>query len=524
VTDYVNPVLSGMFPDPSVCRVGDTFYLANSSFEYFPALPLHSSTDLVGWTPIGHAIDRGDQLDLSSVADSGGLFAPTIRHHDGVFYLVCTLVTGSRERSFLITATDPAGAWSDPVWIDEARGIDPTLFFHDGRVWWAGCRVARPGAWPGQTEIWLRELDLESGTLVGEEFILWNGALNGAVWAEGPHLYERGGWFYLVAAEGGTSGDHAVSVARSRSVSGPYEGNPRNPILTHRHLGRDFSVQNVGHADLVEAADGSWWALALGVRSEHGFHLRGRETFLAPVAWEQDWPVINPGVGRLSEASAPGLAGGPISAGVLEDFRDSRTVGGHWLSPRGPATWATPTPEGLTIAQTADDLGSGGRPAFLGYRLQHARAVVSIRFLPPPPGVTAGLALVQSSAFQVRLAVCARADGWTVEAIQRVSGVDHSLGSTALDVPALPAPIELTAEFDALTIRLLASAGAEPQLLAEADARDLSTERAGGFVGVVVGPFATGLPGTSITMTSFEYRPVSAFAANARPAALDIPC
>nr|WP_241986675.1 family 43 glycosylhydrolase [Cryobacterium fucosi] len=177
-----------MHPDPSVCRVEDTFYLVTSSFEYFPGLPLHSSTDLVTWTPIGHAIDRPGQLDLAGVPDSGGLYAPTLRHHDGRFYLACTSVGGERDGSFLVTATDPAGPWSDPIWIDEARGIDPDLFFDAGTAWWAGCRLVEPGAYPDQTEIWLRELDLAAGALVGEEHILWNGALHGAVWAEGPHL------------------------------------------------------------------------------------------------------------------------------------------------------------------------------------------------------------------------------------------------------------------------------------------------------------------------------------------------
>ncbi|MEB0276723.1 glycoside hydrolase family 43 protein, partial [Cryobacterium sp. 5B3] len=284
MTVFANPVLPGMYPDPSVCRVGDTFYLANSSFEYFPGLPLHSSTDLVAWTPVGHAVDRPGQarlLDLAGVPDSGGLYAPTLRHHDGVFFLACTVVGGGADASFLLTATDPAGLWSDPVFLEGARGIDPTIFFHEGRAWWAGCRLVEPGAYPGQTEIWLRELDPVAGRLFGQEHILWNGAVAGAVWAEGPHLYAHDGWIHLLAAEGGTERNHAVSVARSRSVTGPYVGNPGNPVLSHRQLGATARVQNVGHADLVEAGDGSWWALALGVRVRAGGHVLGRETFLA---------------------------------------------------------------------------------------------------------------------------------------------------------------------------------------------------------------------------------------------------
>ncbi|HHE72603.1 MAG TPA: glycoside hydrolase family 43 protein, partial [Chloroflexi bacterium] len=283
---FRNPILSGFYPDPSICRVGDDYYLVNSSFEYFPGLPIFHSRDLVHWRQIGHVLDRPEQLNLDGVRPSGGLYAPTIRYHAGTFYVTNTLVDGPGPKgNFIVTATDPAGPWSEPVWLDDAPGIDPSLFFdEDGRVWYVGNRHAFEGHYPGHCEIWLQELDLENMTLVGERYLLWDGALKGAVYAEGPHLYRVNDHYYLMIAEGGTGHDHAVTIARSDSITGPYYPNPRNPILTHRHLGQDYPIVGTGHADLVETQYGEWWMVALAMRPYDGyFYNLGRETFLIPV-------------------------------------------------------------------------------------------------------------------------------------------------------------------------------------------------------------------------------------------------
>jgi xylan 1,4-beta-xylosidase len=508
MTEFSNPILSGFHPDPSVCRVGDTFYLANSSFEYFPGIPLHSSTDLVTWTPIGHAVDRADQVPLGGVHDSGGLYAPTLRHHDGVFYLACTVVGGERPGSFYLTATDAAGPWSDPVWLDDAEGIDPTIYFADGRAWWAGCRPAASPQWEQQTEIWLRELDLDAGRLVGEEHVLWTGALVGATWSEGPRLFDHDGWVYLVTAEGGTERNHAVSIARSRTVVGPFEGCPRNPILSHRHLGEQFPVQNVGHADLVETADGSWWAVALGVRPVDGFHILGRETFLTPVSWQEGWPVLNPGVGRLSETGSTPWPGGEPRAGTLhDDFTSSSALGAQWLSVRGPADFVGLGENGLVLVATDSDLGSDGTPAFLGTRLRDPDMTAVIRVVPPEHAI-AGLALRQSAAFHLRLELSVHGDGWRADAIAHESGVDSVIGTVLGDLPEGDDDMALTAEVHGLEVRFLVAVGGETHTVAEADARILSTERAGGFVGTLVGPFVSGGLGATVTVRGFDYRPL----------------
>lgn len=369
--NVANPVLPGCHPDPSVCRVGADFYLVTSTFEYFPGIPVFHSRDLVHWRPVGHVLDRPSQVDLGTVASSEGIFAATIRHHRGRFYVVTTLVGGSgRGGTFVVSATDPAGPWSDPVWLDDAPGIDPSLFFDDdGRAWCTGTRLAEPGEWEGQTDVWLREFDTAALTLTGPEHLLWRGALHGAVWAEGPHLYKVDGRYYLLAAEGGTEHGHAVSVARADHVTGPYTGNPANPVFTHRHLGRDFPVVGVGHADLVRTAEGQWWAVLLGSRPYGGYHPNlGRETFLVPVRWEDGWPLFAPGAGTtLGPFRPPAVArpsGGPHPDPVRDDF-DGPRLDPRWNQVRtAEPFWSlTARPGALRLPLGPATLAEVGTPA-----------------------------------------------------------------------------------------------------------------------------------------------------------------
>ncbi|WP_329429579.1 glycoside hydrolase family 43 protein [Streptosporangium sp. NBC_01495] len=262
---YTNPVIPGFHPDPSVCRVGEDYYLVTSSFEWFPGVPIFHSRDLVHWRQLGHVLDRPSQLDLDGVRPSGGIYAPTIRHHDGVFYMITTLM--DEPGNFLVTATDPAGPWSDPVWFPGTRGFDPSLFFDDdGRAWMTGTRLKDAGRYEGDSEIWLREFDPATLKPFGEEHVIWEAAQRGGIWCEGPHIYRIGAYYYLLTSEGGTAEDHAVMVARAERITGPYLGNPRNPVLTHRHLGLRHPVTSVGHPDLVRTAEGEWWSVLLATR------------------------------------------------------------------------------------------------------------------------------------------------------------------------------------------------------------------------------------------------------------------
>ena len=321
---FTNPIIKGGYPDPSICKVGNTFYLVNSSFEYFPGLPIHKSKDLINWELIGYGLHRESQasstINLVDVQSNGGIHAPTIRYNKGVYYIISTNVYFDAEKkkadmvNFIITANNPAGPWSDPIHVEGAPGIDPDLFFDDnGRVWYVGNQAPENPSFDGEGEIWLQELDLNEYSLIGERHLLWRGACGG-VWAEGPHMYKKDGKYYLIIAEGGTSFNHAVMVAMSENIEGPYISNPRNPILTSRHLSYDNWVNSTGHGDIIELDDGRYYIVFLGIRNEinRGSNM-GRETFIAPLSWEREpfewkenkdlWPVVSPISGKIEKVN-----------------------------------------------------------------------------------------------------------------------------------------------------------------------------------------------------------------------------
>ncbi len=303
MTTYQNPVLPGTHPDPSVCRVGADFYLAVSSFEYFPGVPIYHSQDLVHWRRIGHALTRDSQLQLAGTRSSSGIFAPTLRYHAGTFYMITTNMKGGG--SFYVTARDPAGVWSDPIRIRDAEfTMDPSLFFDDdGKVYYTRHGEGRNGA------IFQAEIDIASGVLKAAPQRIWSGT--GGIWPEGPHLYKHAGHYYLMTSEGGTSYGHAITIARSRSPWGPFESNPNNPILTHSDQ-PERPIQATGHGDLVQTPSGAWWMVLLAIRpSTPGYHHIGREVFLAPVEWTPGtWPVVNQGHGIEFRMEGKGL---PVS-------------------------------------------------------------------------------------------------------------------------------------------------------------------------------------------------------------------
>lgn len=510
-----NPVLPGCYPDPSICRVGADYYLVNSTFEYFPGLPIFHSTDLVHWTQIGHVITRADQLDYSGIASSGGLYAPTIRHHDGRFWLVCTIVypdQPDRPGNFLVTATDPAGPWSDPIWLGTA-GIDPSIFFDDdGRIWFHGTRLALKPQWHDQTEVWVREYDPVAQRLVGDETVIWRGAQLGVVWAEGPHLYKVDGRYYLMTAEAGTEIHHCVCIMRADSVTGPYEGNRANPVMTHRHLGSEVDVVGAGHADLVQAADGSWWAVLLAMRIYGGYHYPlGRETFLVPVTWEDGWPVFAPGVGRIPPVvEVPFADDAPL--GVAQGAVGGLVAPGdpRWTSLRGPADgFATADGESWRLRPSGDTLCDRGQPAFLGIRQQHRCADFSATLHPElASGAEAGVTIRQGENDHVRLAISPTEHGYTVTAVHRCAGVEQLLGSA--NVAAGPIRLAIKARGRDYSLVCVGPDDVET-LVAHADASTLDTIATGGFLGLWLGVYiqTDGQPGAnSVSVDKVEYLPL----------------
>jgi xylan 1,4-beta-xylosidase len=509
---FRNPILTGFYPDPSICRVGDDYYLVTSTFEYFPGLPIFHSRDLVHWHQIGHVLDRPSQLPLDGVRPSGGLYAPTIRYHNGVFYVINTLVDGTtRSGNFIVTATNPAGSWSEPYWLEGAQGMeDPSLFFDDdGRVWYTANRLKENRQYDGHTEVCLQELDLRSMRLIGEPQVLWDGAVKGAVWAEASHLYKIEGRYYLLTAEGGTAHHHAVSVARSDSITGPYEGNRGNPILTHRHLGMDYPIVGTGHADLVDTSSGEWWMVLLAMRPYGGyFYNLGRETFLVPVRWEEGWPIVSPGTGRVEFAyPAPNLPEHDWPATPARDDFDQPTLAPQWFFLRTPreAFWSLKERSGyLRLRLRPERLSERVNPSFVGRRQQHIHftAQTALEFTPRSENECAGLALVQNNDFYYGF-VITRTDRPVIHLIKRLAGVEEIL----VEQPIAAGRCYLKVEAHEQAYSFYAASDLDQWLpIAEGiDGRLLSTPVAGGFVGAVIALYASSNGETSTNVADFDW-------------------
>ncbi len=509
---FRNPILPGCYPDPSICRVGEDYYLVTSTFEYFPGLPVFHSRDLVHWRQIGHVLDRASQLSLDGIRFSQGLYAPTIRYSNGTFYVINTLVAGkAKSGNFIVTATDPAGPWSEPYWLESAPGIDPSLFFDDdGRAWYVGNRMATQSQYEGHTEIWLRELDLQSMCLVGEEYVLWDGALKRAIWAEAPHIYKVDGRYYLMIAEGGTAHQHAVTIARSEAVTGPYEGNRSNPILTHRHLGLDYPIVGTGHADLVQTQNGEWWMVLLAMRPYGGyFYNLGRETFLTPVRWEEGWPIVSPGIGRVEFSyPVPDLPETTWPQAPARDDFDSPTLAFQWnflRTPREDFYSLSGRPSHLRLRLRLQRLSEPSNPSFVGRRQQHIhfQAQCAVEFTPQNEHECAGLVLIQNNDFHFRF-VLTKAANPVLRLIKRAQGEEEIL---AEQHPVQPRKLYLKVEAHEQTYNFyVAEKPEEWQAVAEGvDGRILSTPVAGGFVGTWIAMYASSNGQSSTNHADFDW-------------------
>lgn len=491
-----NPILSGFYPDPSICAVGEDFYIVNSTFSYFPGLSVMHSKDLAHWEQIGNVMTRQSQLPLNEAGSSRGLFAPTMRYHNGTYYVICTNV--SFGGNFIVTSDKPEGPYSEPHYLEGADGIDPSLFFDDGgKCYYIGTHPNKDGCrYNGDYFIYIQEVDIENFKLIGEQKDVWNGALKGVHWPEGPHLYKIGEYYYILHAEGGTGPEHAVSVARSKEVFGPYENNFCNPIFTHRHLGVKYPVKYVGHADLVQTVNGDWYMVMLAVRPIKGYTTMGRETFLARVIWENDWPVVNPGLGILSDellidlpefkpqckqTALPGV-------NKLYDFTHMDGFGPEFLFLRNPIeeNYEFVEGEGLYLTCTADTISGYGKPTYVSLR-QDCHCFEAAVTLKTGEGLyngaSAGLCLFQSEDYNLRFEYA----GCNGTVILRRDGKDEKLASVVLPQELVTLVISVLGTRATL---FMVDNGAPEILIKDLDISSLSTEVAGGFVGCTVGIYA----------------------------------
>ncbi len=495
LSGYDNPVIKGFHPDPSVCSVGDDYYLVNSTFQYFPGVPVFHSKDLVNWRQIGNVLTRRSQLELADALSWGGIYAPTIRHHGGTFYMVTTNV--SHGGNFIVHTDNPAGEWSDPAYVD-IGGIDPSLFFHDGKCWYTGTL---------DSKIVLCEIDPMTGSKLSEVKEIWRGT--GGRYPEGPHLYWKDGWFYLLIAEGGTEYAHEVTIARSRSIDGPYEGNPSNPILTHCTMAAQSNpIQGVGHGDFVQASDGSWWMTCLGFRPQGGsHHLLGRETFLAPVDWpEGEWPTVN-GIGEIFLNMPDQVTGGlssvtstdSVTGKVLNFPKDK--CGHDWVHIRNPfADNYSYTHNSLRLESSGLNLDERhSSPTFIGHR-QEDIFFSAVTSLTVGPDAEAGLTVFMDAGSHYDIFL-------KEDSVHLRYSLGELTHTESFGVP--PGRIWLKVEGNEyFYVFYWSSDGKNFRHVGQMNTRYLSSETAGGFTGIILGLFSTGPKSTFAAFHDFSCCPL----------------
>ncbi len=499
---FRNPVLAGYYPDPSVLRVGEDYYLVNSSFAHYPGIPVFHSRDLVHWTQIANAIDRPTQLDFTGRRASQAVFAPDISYHAGIFYIANTCVECGGN--FVITARDPKGPWSDPVWLP-FEGIDPSIYWEGDRAWIVNNRAPdEPARYEGHRAIWIQEYDWRAGKMIGESTQLINGGVDitkKPAWIEGPHILRKDGYYYLTAAEGGTEVRHSQVVFRSRALRGPYVPFAGNPILTQRDLpaARRDPITSAGHAKFVQTQRGDWWATFLAVQPYDGdYYNTGRETFLLPVTWKDGWPTILPqgqAIPRAPKRPALPRQAAPVQP-TTGDFAyvdrfDGTKLGMAWIGLRTPRTPVYRLEGGELIVPGGAPLGDlNGTPGFIGRRQQHGNATVSttLRFTPTQDGDRAGLVAMQSDASYLFFGPTRLAGRSVIALVTRDKGEERLIASAPWNGTG---PVALTLRITGGTIAAdYAAGGRTTTLTAGLDARFLSTATAGGFTGTIIGPYA----------------------------------
>ncbi|MBO5145830.1 MAG: glycoside hydrolase family 43 protein [Lachnospiraceae bacterium] len=503
---YSNPIISGFHPDPSICRVGNDFYLVTSSFEYFPGLPLFHSTDLVHWEQINYILNRNSQFTLATEAPNClGIYAPTIRYHDGVYYCVVTNVGGPSGGNFFVYTTDPYGEWSEPVRLPFS-GIDPSLFFDDdGRVYYSGT----------DTGIFISELTLTKTTSadgsitvtcekVGEQVYAWNGS--GGNNPEGPHLYKVNGMYYLMIAEGGTEYCHMVTIARSSSVYGPYEDCPHNPILTNRST--ELPIKAAGHADLVEDQNGSWWAVCLGIRPlSYPFrHNMGRETMLVPVLWKQGWPVMGANQNGHVDAEIETLLLPCTEAAYQSDFKSHYYIPGsnvtdYFNTSSMHPSWNTIynpddslydfTANGLVLHGNQYGISSSSPKSILCRRQEHfdftAQLILSMEKI--PENGEAGISIYMNNNHHYEAAMT-MLNGKRALIIRRQIGRLKAI-ENIVDYPKETVILQLTGSREEYSFGYQSAEDTDFTALGSGEAQYLTTETGGCFTGNFIAIYAS---------------------------------
>jgi xylan 1,4-beta-xylosidase len=510
--EFYSPILQGCYPDPSITRKGNDFYLVNSSFAMVPGVPIFHSNDLVNWKQIGHVLDRPSQLKVEKSGISEGIYAPDIKYNPGndTFYMITTQIA-SGIGNMVVKTKDPAKGWSDPIKL-QFDGIDPSLFFDEnGKAYIVHNDAPAPGKelYKGHRVIKIWEYDLVNDKIIaGTDKVIVDGGTDitqKPIWIEGPHLYKKNGFYYLMCAEGGTGGWHSEVIFKSNSPTGPFIPAKNNPILTQRYFAKDRSdkIDWAGHADLVEGLDGKYYGVFLAIRpNEKGYVNTGRETFLLPVDWSGEFPVFENGLVPLkSKLKMPeGVKNQTGQDGFFpngnfifkENFKTEK-LDYRWIAVRGwREQFINITKEGLKIEPFQTTIKANSPTSALFYRQQHASFEVNttLQYKPKSEKDLAGITCYQNENFNFVLGITKKGNDQYIVLEKTENGKSETITSNIIPVNK-NIKLQVIAKGNDYYFNYSLDNTAFKNLGGKISGDTLSTDIAGGFTGSLIGLYAT---------------------------------
>ncbi|MGN0700634.1 MAG: glycoside hydrolase family 43 protein [Oscillospiraceae bacterium] len=476
--EYTNPIIKGFYPDPSVCEANGKYYLVCSSFQYFPGVPLFESDDLVNWRQIGHVLTRHSQVMLDKINSSGGVFAPTIRYNNGRFYMVTT--NDTTHRNFYVYTDDIYGEWSEPVYV-ERDGIDPSLYFEDGRTFF----ISNGTDDAGKSGVIQCEIDIATGKKLSPAVCIWQGS--GGRYLESPHMYKINGTYYLMAAEGGTEYGHMITCARADSIWGEFISCPNNPVITNRNKA-PFIIQGIGHGDLVCDKNGCWHILCLGFRQTGiwmPYHNLGREVFMVPVTFTEDgW--FYAGEDKTC-AERYTIAGDFVQSEKKRFTFENTDWNKEWCFLRKPVPENYELQNGKAVLFGSDiTLDMADSPTFIALRQREFCGTVSVRV--KLSSGEAGITAYMCESEHYDVAIRKTADGFEAAEKLNIGDIKH-IGNTA---PLSCCEVVLKIRMDNYNYSFFAEDENGEIPLGCAQTKYLTSEVSGGFTGVVLGLYAVG--------------------------------
>lgn len=510
--EFYSPILQGCYPDPSITKKGDDYYLVNSSFSMFPGVPIFTSKDLVNWKQVGHVLDRPSQLKVEKSGVSHGIYAPDIKYnkHNDTFYMITTQFAGGIG-NMVVKTKDPAKGWSEVQKLN-FDGIDPSIFFDDdGKAYIVHNDAPPQGTeqYSGHRVIKIWDYDLEKDQVVaGSDKIIVNGGVDLSqkpIWIEGPHIYKKNGKYYLMCAEGGTGGNHSEVIFMADSPKGPFVPAKNNPILTQRYFPRDRKekVDWAGHADLVEGPNGQWYGVFLAIRPNVSNRVnKGRETFILPVDWSGTYPVFQNGLvpmkpklkmpqGVQNQTGQNGFF--PNGNFAYNDKLTDKNLDFRWIAMRGPReNFITATKNGVKVSPMETNIKALAPISSLFHRLQHEdfETSVTLDYKPKSEKELAGITLYQSETFNYVFGITKKDKDFYIVLERTEKGQSKLIASEKISL-SKPVKLQVVADKDEHNFNYSLDGRDYKNLGGPVSGDILSTDVAGGFTGSLIGLYST---------------------------------